>query len=121
MKALLAIIIFADGAGALVGAVVTARMRSGTHWPAIARVITVLLGVYAVARFGIAWNTVAHGQEVVKCVSVQSPAYINNYTAFATLQAAGIWIAVLMLIVSVMNGSLDKWKLRIASVFKRKG
>jgi hypothetical protein len=120
VKSLLAIIIFADGAGALVGAFVTARMRSGVHWPVMARVITILLGVYALARLGIAWNTAEHGQEVINCVSVQSPAYLRNYTAFATLQAVGVWIAVLMLIVSVMNGSLDKWKQRIASIFKRR-
>jgi hypothetical protein len=120
MKALLAIIIFADGAGALVGAFVTARMRSNDHWPAMAKVITVILGSYAAARFGIAWNTAEHGQEVIECVALQSPAYLSNYTRFATLQAAGVWFAVLILIASVMNGSLDKWKRKIASVFKKK-
>lgn len=124
MKALLTIIIFADGAGALVGAFVTSRMRSGTaHWPTIAKVITVLLGSYAIARFGIAWNTAQHGQEVIECVAIQSPAYLNNYTAFATLQAVGVWFAVLILVVSVMNGAikvkLATWKNRIWNLFRR--
>lgn len=106
MKAILSLIIFADGAGALIGALVTARLRSGNRWPALARIITLLLGGYAIARFGIAWNTATHGAEIINCVSVQSPAYIRNYTAFASLQAVGVWAAVLMLIASVMNGSL---------------
>lgn len=114
MKPILALIIFADGAAAFIGAVVASRVR--THddkRPELIKVLMVGLLGYALARFWNGWNAAAHGQEVVQCVAVQSPDYLWHSYVALSLQAATAWAATIYLISKVMNGHTERVKQRL--------
>lgn len=122
MKPFLALIIFADGAAALIGAILASRIRpAGGHRPALAILLMIGLFGYATARFWNGWNLAAHGQEVIECVAKQSSDYLWHSYGSLTLQASTAWGATIYLITILMNGHAEKLKGRIlAIVFRRK-
>lgn len=124
MKPFLALIIFADGAAAFIGAVLASRMRTeDDRRPGIAKLLMLGLLGYAAARFWQGWNTAAHGREVIECVAVQSPAYLWHSYAALTLQASTAWGATIYLVGLLLNGHAEQFKNRISRItrFIRKG
>lgn len=117
MKSLLALIIFADGAAAFIGAILASRMRTaGDKRPAIAKILMVGLFGYSVARFWNAWNNVANGQEVFECVRLLSPGFLWNQYGALSLQAATAWGATIYLILMMLNGHAETLKSRCLEV-----
>lgn len=117
MRALLALIIFADGAAALIGGIMASRMRTaGDKRPGISKILMVGLFGYAVARFWNAWNNVANGQEVFECVRLLSPKFLWNQYGALGLQAATAWGATIYLILVMMNGHAETLKGRCFEV-----
>lgn len=124
MRSFLALIIFADGAAAFIGAILASRMRtSQDKRPEIARILMVGLFGYAAARFWNGWNLATHGQEVAECVRLQSPDYLWHSFAALTLQASTAWGASLYLVVALMNGHADRFRNRLGRLARnlRKG
>ena len=120
MRPILALIIFADGAAAFIGAVVASRIRTNDdRRPELVKVLIVGLLGYSMARLWNGWNAAAHGQEVVECVASQSPDYLRHQYGALTLQAAMAWAATLYLISKVMNGRADHLKQKVYDLFAR--
>lgn len=120
MKSILALIIFSDGAAAFIGAVVASRIGAGTKRPVLAKILTVGLFGYATARFWQAWNIAEHGQELVECVAIQSPAYLWHYYGSVSLQAVTAWSATVYLILAMLNGNVNATLSRIGTWIKKR-
>lgn len=109
MRNLISLFIFADGAAALIGALVALTMRTDSgRWPAVARVITVVYAGYAIARLGVAWNTMTNLRPALECIRVVAPEYFLWFRRFTFLQALAVWVSVILLLLYRLNGHWDR-------------
>lgn len=125
MRSLISLIIFADGAAALVGAVLAACMRQvedtgRRRWPALARILTLGLAGYSVARLGVAWNQVANGGDLVDCVALVSPRFTNYRLFFLSIQCGTAWGATIWLAMKLVNGHFERLRNHVAGLFKKR-
>lgn len=114
MRNLISLFIFADGAAAALGAIVALTMRTESgRWPAVARVITVVYAGYAVARLGVAWNTMTNLRPALECIRAVAPEFFTWFRRFTFLQALSVWISVILLLLYRMNGHWERMVRRI--------
>lgn len=121
MKPILALIIFADGAAAFIGFVLASRIRThDDRRPGHAKFLMIWLLGYALGRFWNAWNLAAHGQEIVQCVTIQSPNYLWHAYGSQTLLAFTAWGATFYLISLLLNGHAEKFKNQLTRIVRWK-
>lgn len=114
MRNLISLFIFADGAAAAIGAIIALTMRTETgRWPAVARVITVVYAGYAMARLGIAWNTMTNLRPALECVRGVAPDFYTWFRRFTFVQALSVWSSVILLLLYRMNGHWERMVRRI--------